>query len=383
MKKIVLATVMLLGSIVSYSQSNNENKLIEKLVEKKILTESEAKDLLEESEYTASPKSSEINWENIKNLINNKYLQLGGYTQLLYSYNNTKDTKHDGSVRTAFLSIKGEPINKLRYLIFVNLRNPALTEYYIDWSPLKQLQFRVGQQKTPLSIENQLSLSALEFIQNTRSVDHLIGGSKDVLTIQNGKSSGGRDIGIKAYGNLFPSKGRSLIEYGIGIYQGSGINQSAARSDKDFIANILVSPIQGFRIGGGLQFGEAKYTSANETQARLHGRNRWLISADFKYDNLYARTEWIKGNDSYVKKEGIYGMCTWTVVPQKWILLGKVDYYNNDKELNKEVIDYSAGVNFLLGKYCRLQANYTFSDYSNKWGDKNSHLAEVQFQISY
>lgn len=383
MKKNIIIVLLLLSYSIAYSQKS-DYKLIDKLIKKGILTEEEAKDILDDTEH-ATPEGplTSKDWESIKNLINNKYLQLGGYAQLLYTYNSTKEVKHNGSIRTTFLSIRGEPIDKLQYLIFANLRNPSLTEYHVTWALLDELQFKVGQQKVPLSIENQLSISVLEFIQRARTVDYLIGGSYDVITPYNGSNSVGRDIGIKTQGNLFKRKDRSLVEYGIGIYQGSGINKNTSRSNKDFIANSLISPFEGFRIGGGVQFGQAKYSLEEEIFPSVHVRNRWIVSSDYRNDNFYARAEWINGSDGGIKKEGVYGMYSWAFVPSKWVLLGRVDYYNNDKDLNKEVIDYSAGINFLIGKACRLQTNYTYSDYNRNWGDKNSSMVEVQFQIIY
>lgn len=368
---------------LSVSAQNSNDKLVEKLVEKGILTQNEAKDIIADMSKENEKELSAKDWESVKKMINNKYLQLGGYSQLLYTYSNTQVNKHEGEVRNVFLSIKGEPLKDLKYLVFANLRNPSLTEYYVDWTPLEEVKFRVGQQKVPLSIENQLSLSALEFIQNSRSVNYLIGGSKDVLTLYNGKSSGGRDMGVKAYGKLLKLNGHSFIEYDLGIYQGSGINKSSPRSDKDFITNILLSPIEGLRVGGGIQFGGTKYQTPEEIIPSVHVRNRWIISSDFKYNNFYARAEWIEGNDSGIKKEGVYGMCSWSFIPNRWVLLAKVDYYNNNKKIGIEAMDYSTGINFILNKYCRLQANYTYSDYSKKWGEKNSHLVEAQFQIIY
>ena len=380
-KILVLHFILFLA--LSLNSQNSDNKLVEKLVEKGVLSKEEAKDIISDMAEEDDKKISTKDWESIKSLVNNKYLQLGGYSQLLYTYSNTQENKHEGDVRNVFLSIKGEPVKNVKYLVFANLRNPSLTEYYVDWTPLEELQFRVGQQKVPLSIENQLSLSALEFIQNGRSVNYLVGGGKDVITLYNGKSSGGRDMGVKAYGKLLKLKNHSFIEYDLGIYQGSGINKSSPRSNKDFITNILLSPFQGFRIGGGVQFGETKYQMPQESIPTIHGRNRWIISSDFRHDTFYARAEWIKGNDGNIKKEGMYGMCSWSFVPDKWVLLGKVDYYNNNTKKGLKVMDYSTGVNFLLSKACRLQANYTYSDFNKKWGDKNSHLVEAQFQIIY
>lgn len=380
MKKILVTILFSLIVFQTYGQGS-DSKLIKTLIDKGVLTKEEAKEILDEAKVD-TPKGSKHDLEGVKDLVNNKYLQLGGYAQLLYNYNNTAAVKNDGSVRSAFFSLKGEPVNKLNYFLLFNFRDPSLTEYYVNWNIAKELNFKVGQQKVPISIENQLSLSALEFIQNARAVNYLVGGAKDVIN-QNSRNSGGRDLGVQALGRLFKYQDRSLLEYNVGIFQGSGINKSAPRSDKDFIANALISPIEGFRIGGGVQFGEAAYGSTSTQAASIHVRNRWIVSSDYKCENFYARAEWINGSDGGVDKEGIYGMFTYSFVPNKWLALARVDYYNNNKDRNLEVYDYTAGINYILNKYCRLQANYTYSDYSKKWTAKNSHVVEAQFQIVF
>lgn len=383
MKKYLLTIVLTFVTIAIYSQDSNQ-KLLNKLVEKQILTQDEAKSLAEESEQEKKQKNNfQENVGQVKNALNNQYLQLGGYALLHHSYSNARPIKHNTSIRYAFMSLKGEPVKKLNYFVLYSLRHSELTEYNVTWAPFDALQVKAGQQKTLIALENQISLVSLEFIQNAKMMEYLIGGGFDPIAIQNGKHNSGRDMGIKVFGNLFKKDNRPLVEYAVGMYQGSGVNTSAQRNNKDFAGNILVSPFAGFRIGGGAYFGQVLYSMNDQKEKTAHVRNRWIASTDYKSDRFTARAEYVYANDGGIKKEGIYGIATYSLVPQKWYLLGKVEYYNANKNIGKEFIDYATGVNYHFTKMCRIQLNYTYTDYSKTWGDKNAHLAEAQLQVVF
>lgn len=380
MKKYLLIIVLAFVVTTICAQDSNQ-KLLDKLVEKQILTQDEAKSLSEESEEEHK-KTFKESVDKVKNSLNTPYLQLGGYALLHHSYSNTRAIKHNTAIRYAFMSLKGEPVKKLNYFVLFSLRHAELTEYNVTWAPSEALQFKVGQQKTLISLENQISLVSLEFIQNAKMLEYLIGGGYDALAVQNGKHNSGRDIGMKMFGNLFIKNNRPLVEYAVGIYQGSGVNTAAQRNNKDFAANVLISPFKGFRIGGGTYLGEAVYSIGGNDRV-AHVRNRWIASTDYKSDRFTARAEYTYANDAGINKEGIYGIATWACVPQKCYLLGKVEYYNADKNIGREFIDYGVGFNYHFTKMCRIQTNYTYTDNSRKWGGKNSHLAEIQLQVVY
>lgn len=381
MKKYIL-TVLVTLSFVATSYSQENDKLLNKLVEKNVLTQDEADALAAESAKEQKSQDLKEDITKVKNALNNQYAQLGGYALLHHSFNNTREIKHNTAVRYAFLSLKGEPVKKLNYFVLFSLRHGELTEYNVTYSPSEAFQFKAGQQKTLIGIENQIPLFLLEFIQGSKTLDYLVGGWEDPIRYQNGKHNSGRDIGLKMFGELFKSENRSLVEYALGIYQGSGVNTNALRNNKDFAVNLFVAPIKGFRIGGGAYFGQAVYAIGDATKVE-HVRNRWIVSSDYKSERFTARAEYVYGNDAGIKKEGAYALATWALVPNKWHLLGKVEYYNNDKAIGKEFMDYAAGVNYHFTKMCRLQLNYTYTDYSKKWNDKNSSLVEAQFQVVF
>lgn len=379
MKKVlILLFISMLSANMIGQDSNSE--LLKKLVEKKVLTQQEADNLQKETKPTAKQRSLDETITKVREAFNTPYMQFGGYGMFLYQYKNTNAVKHSTEPRIVFLSLGGNLGGNLKYYLLYEFVNPMFHEFHIEWAPIKEFGIRFGQQKTPMSLENQLSLTVLETIFNTRSVSNLAGMSGDVIIPKNTSNSGGRDIGIRANGKLGEN---DLVEYTVGMFQGSGINTADNNNSKDFAGTLMFQPIKGFRIGGSAYFGEANYSINNTSPKDNHVRNRYMVSTDFKSDRLYCRAEWMKGKDGLIDKEGLYGTTSYYITPKKLQALAKVDYYNKDKDFNQEVIDYTVGINYYFYNQCRLQLNYTYSDFSNKWDEKNSSLVAGQLQIVF
>lgn len=372
-------------SLISFAQSNND-ELLKKLVEKEILTQEEADDIKKESDNESiNQKTDKIDAVagNFRNIFNNTpYLQLGGYGLFMYNYSNVAKTKHDAQGRVVFVSARGDLGNNIKYSFLTELINPMLYEFWGEWTPVKQFNIRVGQMKVNYSLENQIALFDLETVFNTRSVSNLIGMGGDVHQSQNGENNTGRDVGIQVSGSLLPINNLDLIQYSVGVFQGSGLNSSDKDNSKDVSATVLLQPIKGFRIGGSVYYGDATYAIGN-AEADSHTRNRWMLSADYNSDRLYARAEWIHGKDSRTDREGLYGTAKYYVIPAKLGIIGKVDYYNKDKSNNNEVIDYLAGLDYYFYKKCRVSVNYQYSDYSYSWDAPNSHTVTGQLQFVF
>ncbi|MBK5719899.1 hypothetical protein JGH11_03345 [Dysgonomonas sp. Marseille-P4677] len=382
MKKLLSIVLLYILCSVSYAQDSN-NELLKKLVEKKILTQTEADSLYQPALPKMEKSSFLQSVEKIREGFNTPYMQFGGYGLMLYKYNDVSTIKHNLDARAAFLHMQGHFFKDLKYFVMMEFVNPTLTEFYVDWAPSNKFNLRVGQAKTPFSLENQLSLTVLESVAYSRSVSALTGMGDDVLKLQNGKNNFGRDMGIQAYGSFLSTSTHDILQYGIGIYQGTGLVTSETNNSKDFTANIMIQPLKGFRFGGGCYFGEAVYTTANENIKTNHVRNRWIVSSDYRKDRLYARAEWIKANDGGITKEGIHGMGQWYFIPQKLNGFAKIDYFNQNKDMSSEVLDYTLGVNYYFFKSCRFQLNYTYSDYSNKWKAPDSNTVLGQMQIVF
>ena len=378
MKKLVFMLIVCIACITSYGQNSND-ELLKKLVEKNILTQSEADEIKQESEPKEEKKNSfEETTKKIREAFNTPYMTFGGYGQFLYRYTDAGDIRHNAEPRTMFLSMSGELVPNLKYLIFADFVNPMLYEYYMEWTPSTSFNIRGGQMKTPLSIENQFSASALDAILNTRSISSLTGMAADVLTPRRTNSSGGRDIGVRVAGKLC----NDFFDYAVGLYQGAGLNTSENNNSKDFAGSLYIQPFKGFRVGGSAYFGEANYSTDNIEPILSHVRNRWVLSTEYDSNRFYARAEWLHGNDGGIKREGLYGTATWYFT-NKLHALAKVDYYNQDKEINSEVVDYTVGLTYWFYKRCRLQLNYTYSDFNSNWDANNSNVVLGQLQVVF
>lgn len=387
MKRLCLILSVCLIAMMGYAQDNND-ELLKKLVEKEILTQQEADEIKKEStsktQQTEPVDKIDQAAAKVRGIFNNTpYLQIGGYGLFMYNYSNVNRVKHDVQARVVYVSAKGDLGNNIRYSFLTELVNPMIYEFWGEWSPLKELSFRLGQFKAPYSLENQISLTDLETIYNTRSISSLIGMSDDVQRYQNGKNNSGRDAGFMVSGSLFTLKGHDFIQYAAGVFQGTGLNTSDKDNSKDFSASLMLQPLKGFRIGGSVYYGDATYIMPGSSELTNHTRNRWILSADYKSDRLYARAEWLHGKDSKIDREGLYGTVKYYVCPQKISLVGKVDYYNSDKDINSEVMDYTAGADYYFYKNCRFTVNYRYSDYSKKWDQKNSHSVIGQLQFVF
>lgn len=393
MKKIFI--FIILAILCGKVSAQNSDELLQKLVEKNVLTQKEANELKKDTK--PEPKSSVTQKaEKVRNFFNSPYFQLGGNGQILYSYSsvkNAKDVNHDFKAKNLFLVANGKLNESFRYGFILELVNPSVQEFWGEWTAAKEFNLKMGQFKSPFTMESQLVPATLETASYSRTISNLVGyaGDDDAMNKQNGKNNFGRDAGVMVSGELVPMSTHNLIQYSAGMFQGVGVTSSETNNSKDFVGMLLFQPVKGLRVGGGAYLGEAKYKLGEEAAATDHVRNRYFASADFKTDRFYARTEWIHGNDGGIDKEGLYGLGLFYLIPQKLNILGKVDYYNRNKDINSEVIDYTFGLNYYFYPMCRVQINYTYSDYSNKWkttvpagvASSNSHGVLAQLQIAF
>lgn len=378
MKRLLSMLSLCIACVVIYAQDSNDG-LLKKLVEKNILTQNEVDSLIANS--NKDKKESSV--DKIRQAFNTPYMQFGGYGLFIYKYSDVSEVKHNAEPKVVFLSVKGELIKNLKYFILTEFVNPRVYEFYGEWTPSEQFNLRLGQSKIPLSLENQMSLTAIEGISNTRSISALMGMRDGVMYLQNGVNNTGRDIGVKAYGGLFKTQTHHFLNYDIGLYQGTGLNTSENNNSKDLAVNLIFQPFKDFRIGAGAYFGEANYTKPGDSEIDSHVRNRWIISSDYRSERVYARTEWIKANDGGIAKEGLHAMGLYYFIPKTLNTFAKVDYLNQNKNINSEVMEYTLGVNYHFYGLCRLQLNYIYSDYSKTWETPNSNVVMAQLQIVF
>lgn len=390
MKRQLLLILLCIVSIKGFTQESN-TELLKKLVEKGVLTQNEADEISNEPAVEAKPvldkNPIEKGTDKIRHAFNTPYLRFAGYAMFTYQYKQYNRVHHDARPRLVYVSLSGNLTSNLRYFVLMEFADPRLNELNLEWTPFTALSVKGGQMKVPFSFENQISPINLETILNTRSASCLTGMIGDPLQFSESKgyNKTGRDIGIQVSGSFLKVGSHNLLQYAAGMFQGTGMGVEENNNTKDFAGTLSLQPVKDFRIGGGLYAGQAYYIKAGNTVKGDHVRNRWAISADYKNDRFYARSEWIHGNDGGIKKEGLYGTALWYIIPQKLNIVGKVDYYNQNKDINSEVIDYTASVSYYFWEQCRFQVCYTFSDYSKKWGGlhRTENAVQAQMQIVF
>lgn len=380
-RTILLVIICITGFSLHAQESNDE--LLKKLVEKNILTQQEADEIRKESPSKSEQNTFGEKAEKVRNAFNTPYMNFGGYGMLLYKYSDIARIKHDLQPRLLFLNMGGKLPNNIGYFALFEFVNPRLYELYMEWTPAKEFNFRIGEMKVPFTIENPMSLTVLETIPYTRSISALVGMADDVMMLQNGINNTGRDLGMQVSGSLIPMGNHNLLEYSLGLFQGSGLNSSDKNNTKDFAGTILAQPVKGWRIGGGAYFGEATYSPYTGDPIKNHVRNRWTLGTEYTSDRLYCRAEWIRGKDGNIMKEGLYGTAQYYLLPQKLNIVGKVDYFSKSRGNNMEVMDYTLALNYFFYPRCRVQVNYTYSDYSQAWDSKNSNIVHTQLQVVF
>jgi len=99
-----------------------------------------------------------------------------------------------------------------------------LTDGYGELNYWKELRIRGGQFKVPFSFEELTSSRFIDFVERS-VVNNLVPA---------------RDVGAMAHGSLFGG----MLEYGAGIFNGTGQNTFETNDSKDFAGRLLVRPFQ-------------------------------------------------------------------------------------------------------------------------------------------
>ena len=193
------------------------------------------------SQDTVPAKKSQNVMEQIQ-----KYLKVGGWidAQYAYEYYNADNQSSVFQIRRARLDFKGSPTKWVDYRLQVDFApNPRLIDAFVKVNFCKQVQLQVGQFKIPFSLENKLSPLDLELTENAQVVSAL-SGYKDVTGISS--YSNGREIGAMLTGTLASAEVRGeripILQYGVGVFGGNGINVKTDNLAKDISARMEFSP---------------------------------------------------------------------------------------------------------------------------------------------
>jgi hypothetical protein len=364
--------VMLFTSRI-YSQTTND--ILNLLIVNKTITQEEADSLraeaaIKQQDAEASKKSFLVNAA--------RQIQISGFTQVRYQILDQAKRKDAFDIRRARLDIRGNITPYIGYRLQTEFADKTkIIDAYAEIKIKDYFMVTVGQFKIPFSVENLTSSNKLEVIDRSLAVEALVSRGTDVIGNQNG-----RDIGLQIGGTLIKSKGLPLLEYRLGVFNGSGINLAdTANEAKDIGGRLILSPVKGLSIGTGIYNGWGKAIKP-DYKGQSQVRNRYGADANYTTNHLSLKGEYIYGIDGITERQGWYLQAGYFVIAQKWQVLAKYDTFDpNVAEPDNIITSYVIGTNLNFNTWSRLQAFYTFRE---EEGDAiNNNYFSLQFQIGF
>lgn len=321
-------------------------------------------------------------------------VSVSGYAQAGYQYD-TYDMAHEGAfnkfnLTRAMIIADIEPIRHLDLYFMADLVKFRLHELYVRYCPAEAFYIRIGQYKTPFTIESNMSPSVLEIINGAQAVQYLAGIDGSDICFGGGA---GRDLGLEIGGAFFKigQDRRNLFEYRIGVFSGEPYNTAETNNRKDVVASLALRPASILKLHGSAYIGEGTAKTDNPYGAFMAGdtyrRNRWSAGLEIKTGPVYLRSEYMEGTDASVKSRGAYA--TLTGSPAKLLdIIASVDYLDRNIALNDWQCNYIIGLQWNIYRKCRLQAQYVYQQRSRGSkgiysGIPSSHLFITQLQVGF
>lgn len=342
---------------ISFAAESDVDKLLDLLVEKGVVAQEDAAGFRAD---LAVKKQEEKETQKEFVVIAGKPIKISGYSQVRYRQDKTID--NDGfDIRRVRLDIKGDVTERFDYRLQADFAGSSakVLDATIGYKVNPSLKLTVGQFKIPFSQENLISSPKLETINRSQVVEALVARGSDVIGNHNG-----RDTGIQASGSILAKEDYQLLDYALGVFNGSGINTADKNEQKDFVGRLVFHPLKDWAIGGSYYNGYGTWG----TNPRKNDRDR--LGGEFAYvkEPISLKGEYIKGNDGATKKAGWYLQAGYFFIPKKFQGVFKFDAYDANTEVaDNETNIYTLGVNWFFSKWAFLQVNYELKD---EWGRK-------------
>ena len=373
MKLVILLSFLLFILTETFSQTTND--ILNLLIINNTITQVQADSLRAEAamvqqQTDASRKSFFITAA--------RQISLTGYSQVRFQ-TFQESGKHNGfDIRRARVDLKGSVTPYFSYRLQADLVDkPKMIDAYGEIKIADYFTVIAGQFKIPFSMENLTSSNKLEMIDRSQVVEALVARGKDVIGNQNG-----RDIGIQLAGTFLKIKDMPVIEYRLGVFNGSGINVAdTANNEKDVTGRLIITPLKGFSFGGGFYKGIDKAIKP-DVPGKSQTRNRFGFEISYVVSRFSLKGEYIAGKDGKSSRAGWYAQTGYFVIPQKLQVLGKYDLYDPDTSTADNIsTNYVFGANYNFNSWSRLQTFYTIREEEGT-SVKNNFLS-VQYQIGF
>lgn len=298
---------------------------------------------------------------------------LQGYGQANYNvkHDDSKDETNGFELSRVFLMLNAAVRPDLDMHVMMDVasknQNQVLHEYWGLYKPFKTLNIKLGQYKTHYSLENLMSPTAVGNIFFHDGVRYLAGLQGDPLY----GNYAGRDFGLTLSGDFLKNaKGRNLMSYAVGVFNGTGMNHSENNTQKDFIMKLDYKPTKNMTLSasGYLGTGHALTDDnyGNIKQGEDYSRNRVAVGLESDSKPLYIRCEYLRGWDEGTPSQCAYAETWLHLLPKHRIdLILDYEYFDKNIHLFDATRNYMGGLQWWFHKKCRISSLFQFKDASD------------------
>ncbi len=327
-----------------------------------------------------------------------QYVKLSAFMQAQYDWLSDNEGNEKTGTSSFYLRrvrftlagdlYRGKKGAKLDYRVYFDLcrlpsKNPIL-DMWIRFQPIKEFGIQLGQYKNPVTFEASISPSKYDFIDFSYVVSNLAKMGANDLT---GLNETARDIGFQFFGGFIHRDGYSVINYNIGLLNGSGINTKDNNKSKDIYGKLTIKPSKDLAMAAYYQWGEANLSSFTAEKYAEYGwtgsaeyvpMHRWGIGLNYDGKHAFARSEYIGGLTGSLPSEGLYAEAGYRHhLPKNAGMLwagGMVDYFCRNcfdyihRDTKNAMIDmrYSLCLGYSPIKYFRMQLAYSLEHKINQ-----------------
>ena len=343
-----------------------------------------------------------------------QYVKLSAFMQGQYDW--LSDTEGNDKTGTSSFHLRrirftlagdlyrGKKGARLDYRVYFDLcripKNPVL-DMWIRYQPVKEFGVQFGQYKNPVTFEASISPSKYDFIDFSYVVSNLAKmGANDVT----GLNETARDIGFQFFGGFIHRDGYSVINYNVGLLNGSGINTKDNNKSKDIYGKLTIKPSKDLAMAAYYQWGEANLSGFTAEKYAEYGwtgsaeyvpMHRWGIGINYDGKHAFARSEYIGGLTGSLASEGLYAEAGYRHhLPKNAGMLwagGMVDYYCRNcfdyihRDTKNAMIDmrYSFCLGYEPIKYFRMQLAYSLEHIINQtFGNEKKFRNGVKLMLT-
>ena len=322
-------------------------------------------------------------------------LTLFGYAQTQFDMTKTgPETNNSFTMMRVILMANAELTRKLSFFLMIDAASTQaskhLHEYYAQYAFMPELKVRVGQFKTPYTLENIISPTLLGTVNLNEGTRYMAGIAGDPLY----GNYVGRDLGAMVTGDAIKARdGHYFLNYSLGVFNGAGMNLRDNNKHKDVAAMINILPTKNITLSGSFIIGKGN-AQANDMFGTIaegtdYTRNRWSVGAEVNYKPMKLRTEFMQGRNGDINNRAFYAEL-WCRVFRNFDVVLDYDYLNKNTSMSKEARDafpawtrtnnYMVGLQYWVYKACRISTQYIFSD-RNTGPDTKAWI--TQFQIAF